>query len=187
MRLVSLFVALLSTGLLAQELLVNGGFEQSLGTGWVTQQGGVGTVTIDRSTAFNPDADYEARDSLFDGPGWGRLIQTVTVPSAALNLSFQANIEVIGGMITCWPAAAVCVEYRNSTSTVLGETRYYKWGAGCTWTSSPTLHLVPCNAIGGWAHYGLNIADEIAANLPGVNPTQVARVSVSLYTYTNEG
>jgi hypothetical protein len=187
MRVLSLLLALLPTGLLASELLTNGGFEQSLGTGWVSQQGGVGTVTFDRSTGYDPDPDYEARESLFDGPGWGRLSQTVPVANTALDLSFTANMEAYGGIVACWPAAAVCVEYRNSASAVLGETRFYKYGAGCTWISSPTLHLVDCNATNGWAHYALNVADEIAANLPGVNPTQVARVSVSLYTWTQDG
>jgi hypothetical protein len=182
-----LFVALSATVLLGQELLVNGGFEQSLSTGWTSQQGGVGTVTFDRSTTYQPDADYEARDSLYDGPGWGRLIQTVTVPSAALSFSCSANPEVIGGLITCWPASAICIEYRNSASVLLGETRYAKWGAGCTWASSSTLHLIDRNSQLGWEHYGFNVADEIAANLPGVNPTQVARVSVSLYTWTQDG
>jgi hypothetical protein len=184
---VTLFVALFATVLLGQELLTNGGFEQPLSTGWTSQQGGVGTVTFDRSTGFNPDADYEARDSLFDGPGWGRLSQTVAVSNAALNFNCQANLVAYGGAATCWPAAAICVEYRNSSSTVLGETRYYQYGAGCTWASSSTLHLVDCNSLNGWQHYGFNVADEIADHLPGVNPTQVARVTVSLYTWTQDG
>lgn len=186
MKQVVLFVALIVTGLLGQELLVNGGFEQSLSTGWVTQQGGVGMVTIDRSTGFHPDSDYEARDSLFDGPGWGRLSQTVTVPCAALNLSFTANMQIVGSSPTCWAVAAVCVEYRNSASVVLGETRFYKHDSYCTWTSTPTLHLIDVTSY-NWERYTLNIADELSANLPGVNPTQVAKVTVSLYSYTEDG
>ena len=54
----------------ADNLVVNGDFEQPLEAGWTPHS--VGLCTIERATGLDPDTDYEARVALSAG-GYGRL------------------------------------------------------------------------------------------------------------------
>ncbi|MBM3322646.1 hypothetical protein FJY69_04130 [candidate division WOR-3 bacterium] len=169
-----------------QNLLVNGDFEQLLTTGWTATQGGSGYGVTDRQTHYHPDPDYEARDSLYAGAGWRRLAQRVNVSSVVLDVSFWAKFQIGGGSSTCWPVACVVVGYYNATNTLLGETRFYYHNSYCTWTSSSTLHLIEVTNP-DWTRYSFNVAEELAQNLPGVNPAQVQRVEVALFDTTSGG
>jgi hypothetical protein len=168
-----------------QELLVNGDFEQELSVGWTQSQNGSGTHTIDRAVGYHPDPDYEAQTYQYDNPGWTRLGQTVDVPSTLLELSFWASFEEAGGSSSCWPAACFSVCYYNSSLTLLGETRYY-YSTYANWVPTGVLSLCRVTSP-GWTQYTLNIADELSQNLPGVNPGDVARIEVALYSYTCSG
>ncbi len=170
---------------LAQNLLTNGDFEQDLSVGWTIVGEGSGTHTCDRNTAYQPDPDYEAMAYQYDNPGSARLSQRVAVPGIQLQLSFWASFYEAGGSSTCWPAACFQVCYYDLADALLGETRYY-YSTYADWTPSPTLSLKRItNPV--WAEYTLGIAEELAQNLPGVNPGQVAKVEVALYAYTYSG
>ncbi len=169
-----------------QNLLVNGDFEQPLTTGWTATQGGSGYGLTDRQTWYHSDPDYEARDSLYSGAGWRRLAQRVNVSSPVLGISFWAKFEIGAGSSTCWPVASVTIGYYNAANTLLGETRFYYHNEYCTWTSSSTLHLIEVTNP-DWARYSLNVADELAQHLPGVNPALVQRVEVALFDTTAGG
>ncbi|MEO0085039.1 MAG: hypothetical protein ABIK37_00220, partial [candidate division WOR-3 bacterium] len=106
-------------------------------------------------------------------------------PGVMLELSFWAKFEEGGGSSTCWPAACFQVCYYDVSDVMLGETRYY-YATYANWVPSPTLSLYRITNP-DWAEYTLNIADEISANLPGVNPDDVARIEVALYSYTYSG
>jgi len=172
--------------LYGQELLTNGDFEQELTVGWTQTRGGSGSMVCDRSQAYHPDPDYEAKDSLYDGAGWNKLSQLVDVPGPLLELSFWASFAYGAGSSTCWPVASVTVEYYDLNSTLLGETRFYWHSPYCNWTPSPTLSLHEVTNP-DWTEYTLDIPTELSQNLPGVNPDDIARVAVSLYTYTSGG
>ncbi len=170
---------------LSQELLVNGDFEQELSIGWTYTDSGLGTHQVQRGTEYQPDPDYEAWVYQYDNPGWTRLSQKVDVPGVALNLSFWAKFTESGGSSTCWPAACFQVCYYDFNDNRLGETRYY-YSTYATWTPTPTLSLYRITNP-DWNRYELNIADELTANLPGVNPGDIARVEVALWSYTHSG
>ncbi len=168
-----------------QELLTNGDFEQELSVGWSYADSGYGTHQALRGTGYDPDPDYEAWVYQYDNPGWTRLSQTVNVPGVALTLSFWAKFSQSGGTSTCWPAACFQVCYHDANDNLLGETRYF-YSTYATWVPSPTLSLYRITNP-DWNYYELNIADEITQNLPGVNPGDVAKVKVALWSYTYSG
>ncbi len=183
-----LFVLILTVAFsigLGQELLTNGNFEQELTVGWTYADSGYGTHRVLRGTEYQPDPDYEADVYQYDNPGWTRLSQMVDVPGIALTLSFWAKFFQSGGTSTCWPAACVQVRYYDANTSLLGETRYF-YSTYATWVPSPTLSLYRITNP-DWNYYELNIADEITQNLPGVNPADVAKIEVALWSYTYSG
>ncbi|MEO0079226.1 MAG: hypothetical protein ABIK44_00915 [candidate division WOR-3 bacterium] len=186
MRLKFLLIPTLALSLsLGQELLVNGDFEQELSVGWTYTDSGSGTHLAQRGTEYQPDPDYEAYVYQYDNPGWTRLSQRVDVPGVALQLSFWARFNEGGGSSTCWPAACFQVCYYNDDNVLLGETRYY-YSTYADWVPSPTLSLYRITNP-DWSRYELNIPDELTQNLPGVNPGEVAKVEVALFSYTISG
>jgi hypothetical protein len=176
-------VAALAIG---QNLLVNGDFEQDLTVGWTTTTGGSGYGLSTRSTGYDPDPDYEAMDSLYAGAGWRLCSQTVDAPGVMLNLEFWAKFAIGGGSSTCWPVACITVGYLDAADNQLGETRFYYHNSYCTWVPSATLSLHEVTNP-DWSQYDMNVADELSANLPGVNPGDVAKIRVGLYNYTAGG
>ena len=167
------------------ELLTNGDFEQALTTGWTYTDSGYGTKLADRAVNYHPDQDYEAQTYKFDNPGWVHLGQNVDVPSPSLELSFWASFEEYGGSSTCWSAACFRVYYRDSTGGLLGETRYV-YSTYADWTPSSTLHLIAVTD-SGWTEYALDVKNELADNLPGVDPSRIAEVELALFSYTHSG
>jgi hypothetical protein len=176
--------SLLALGL-GQNLLTNGDFEQELTVGWTYADSGVGTHEALRDTLFHPDPDYEAYTYQYDNPGWAVLSQTVDVPGINLLFSFWGKFEEAGGSSSCWPAACFRVCYRDGGGALLGETRYY-YSTYADWVPSPTLSLYRVTNP-DWTRYDLDVTSELAQNLPGVNPADVARVEVSLWSYTYSG
>ncbi|MEO0081547.1 MAG: hypothetical protein ABIL25_04545 [candidate division WOR-3 bacterium] len=167
-------------------LLVNGDFEQDLSVGWVQTKEGVGTQTISRATNYDPDPDYEARTYQYSGEGLTRLSQLVAVPGANVELRFNAKFQIGNGSLTCWPVASVCVEYLNAANNVLGMTFFYYHDQYCTWTNTPTQHLIEVTEP-AWQNYRLDVQAELTVNLPGVNPADVSKVRVALHCYTSSG
>ncbi len=184
-RLLFLLPALLAATAFGQNLLTNGDFEQELTVGWTFTGSGTGTHTADRATTYQADPDYEAMTYQWDNPGDARLGQTVMVPGPLVELEFSASFAESGGVTTCWPAACFSVCYYDAGSTLLGETRYY-YSTYADWVPSPTLSLYRVTDP-SWAQYNLNVVDELARNLPGVNPGEVAKIDVALYSYTYSG
>jgi hypothetical protein len=169
-----------------QNLLVNGDFEQELAVGWVQDTAGYGYKTFGRDTAYQPDPDFEALDSLYSGNGISKLGQIVDVPGPALHLSFSANFGIGGGSSTCWPVACVAVGYLDSDGNRLGETRFYYHDSYCTWTPTSTFSLIEVTDP-AWNQYELDVADELSLHLPGVDPGDVSRVEVALLDTTAGG
>lgn len=179
-----IFLIPLSLGF-SQELLLNGNFEQEPSVGWVQTDSGYGTHQVVWDTIYQPDPDYEVFVYQYDNPGWTRLSQRVEVPGIALQLSFWAKFANSGGTSTCWPAACFQIRYYDADTNLLGETRYY-YSQYANWVPSPTLSLYQITNP-DWTRYELNIADELTANLPGVNPSDIVFVEVALWSYTHSG
>ena len=167
-------------------LLTNGDFEQPFSVGWhqdTIDDGGV--VTFERTdTLGQPTPGYAARIYKYWSL-YASLNQTVDVPSADLELSLDGRLTIGGISATCWPVAAFVVSYLNDAGRELGSTMLIARDQYCEWNESDTLNFIDVTSPGDWVDYDLDIAQEIADNLPGVNADDVRKVRVELYTYVN--
>jgi hypothetical protein len=166
-------------------LLTNGNFEQDLTAGW-TKVSAWAYDSISRGTSYEPDADYEVlvlKDSIYCG-GMTKLYQTVDIPTTNLAFSVKAKIHAYANTADeyLWAGAAVEISYLSAAGTVLGKTRINRMTTHCPWASTPTLHLINA-ANENWNTYSFNINTELA-NLPGVVPSQVMRISVACFDST---
>jgi hypothetical protein len=184
-KLVLIPVLLLAAVAFGQELLTNGDFEQDLTVGWTHIDSGSGTHEVARDVGYEPDPDYEAYVYMYDNPGSTILVQTVETPRTMLELSFRAAFAESSGSSTCWPAACVSVFYYNATDALLGETKYY-YSTYANWTPTPTLSLYHVTNP-DWSEYTLDIEEELATNLTGVDPGQVTKIGVAMVAYTSGG
>ena len=148
---------------------MNGDFEQDLSVGWKdTVYSDAGSWLFERSDTLGGPSGYAARveKSLCS---FAALTQQVMVPNQHLMLSFDARFRFGGGSSTCWPVASVIVRYLDSTGTELGNTKFVLHNEYCTWANSDTAHLIEVENPDVWANHQLDVAQEIADNLPGVN------------------
>jgi len=177
-----LLCALGGTGI--ANLVVNGDFEQPLETGWTdTIRSIAGSYRFEWSDTFGSGTGYAGKAYKYLAY-YASLCQAVSVPGPELSLSFDTRLVIGGGSSTCWPVAAFFIRYLDSNSKELGATCYYNHHASATWLDNDTMNLVEVTSF-GWNHYDLNIAQELATNLPGVNATAVKQVMLDLYAYDN--
>jgi hypothetical protein len=170
----------------AAVLLTNGDFEQDLVAGWTqTIQGENYYDTLDRSVDFYPDPDYEVRVKKYDA-AYAKLFQTVNI--ATTDLEFHASALLYAyeynPATSYWAAAAVVLSYLDNENEVLGETRICHLSPHCPWVGSDNLHLIEIADPYNWYEYSFNINDELT-NLPGVDPADIAKISVALYDTTD--
>jgi hypothetical protein len=171
----------------AGELLVNGDFEQPLDVGWTD------TVQLEAGTYFFGHADTLGQPS----PGFAAVVhkelaryaalrQTVDVPDVDFVLSFDARLEIGGGSSTCWPVASVWVRYADAAGLELGNTRICRSSVYSTWAKSDTVSIIEiADTPGAWNHYSLDLAQELADHLAGINPADVKKVTIDLFAYDN--
>lgn len=170
----------------SQGLITNGTFEQDLTIGWTAYMADslYGYDTLLRGTDYEPDPDYEVMSASHFGY-FVKLYQTVDIPSVN-SVSFSVNAKLIGednnADALCWGAAAVVISYLNASGTVLGQTRICQFSDPCPWQNTSTLHLITV-ADTLWHTYYFALSTELI-NLPGVSPSQVAKVQVALYDTT---
>jgi len=176
-------VLLLAAMLYADNLLENADFEQVLSIGWIESSGGAND-TINRGTTYDPDPDYEAFVFKGYGSGFAKLEQPVVIPSTDLDFSIRAKIYAYDNNADtlCWAAAGVILYYMNDLDMILGDTRICMRTTPCDWQNSPTCHLITVPD-SFWHDYSFNIDDELA-NLAGVNPADVKKISIALYDTT---
>ncbi len=174
---------LLLTAAQAFELVVNGAFEEPPSTGWDLVFAD-SAYAITRATTYDPDPDYEIRLTKLDGTGRVRLDQVIPLPSLDVGFSASGRMLAEGGTAS-WAVAGLRVEYLDDGGGALGETAICAMSRACPWESSPDFHLI--EAINdAWHSYSFPLADEIAAHLPAVDPTQVHAVRISLYAFVDD-
>lgn len=177
---ISLFV--LSTILMAGEFIVNGDFEDLL-NGWNPYaQGETYTLLTDKSYDEDPDSEvYVGRlDKLVTV-----LYQTCNIP--VLNLDFSFNARLIARSYDSLhrhaAVASIIISYLNNEEEILGETRIFNFAETLYWVPSPTLHLIEIGDT-NWFSDTINIIDELQ-NLPGINPSSIAKLRIILYSQAN--
>lgn len=159
-------------------LLINGDIELDLSTGWSQASSGA-SVTIDRSTAYDPDPDYEAQVYKGSGSGYARLYQAVDIPTTDLEFSVYAKIYAYDNHSTAWCGAGVIVSYLNANGGLLGDTRICMRSTQCPWSNSSIRHIIEATD-SMWHNYSFNIDNELT-NLPGINPAAVKKIEVALF------
>ena len=150
-----------------------------MSTGWTTYGGS--NVTITRGTGYHPDPDYEARVYQTTGGGSGLLYQTHDIPTLNLNFSVQTKLYAYDNHASAWAAAAIVLYYYKTSTQILGRTMWAYMSPGCPWQNSSTLHIYKVTNQ-NWNHYEINVEEEINNYLPGVNPSEVTKIRVALYT-----
>lgn len=168
----------------ASNFVTNGDFEQPVSVGWTEYSpGSYGYIA--RSTSYNPDPDYEVcvrrQGSGGLGSGYDWLTQTIEPPIPILECDFSATVKLNAtesGNGSNWAGAALCLNYLDATDVLLGTTRICRYSPGTPWSNSSTQHLIIApNA--NWNNYSFDIIDELQ-NLPGVDPSEVAKLTVTL-------
>ena len=184
--LLTAMLALALGGPVSANLLVNGDFEQSLDVGWRQDTFSLaGYAHFNRwDTMGQPAPGYAARVYKYLAY-YASLNQMVDVPGAEVTLTFDGRFQLAGGSSTCWPTAAVIVSYHDADDVELGASMVILRNQYNTWRESDTLKFHDVQVPGEWASYELDVAQEIADHLPGVDPDQVGKVKVQLFSYCN--
>ena len=181
---VTLLAAL--AGLASANLLVNGDFEQPIDVGWDTiAVNAVGGDTFTWSdTLGQPSPGYAVAVRKFLAK-YASMNQTVDIPGVNLTLTFDGCLGIGGGSLTCWPVASFVVRYLGSSGVSLGNTKVYLHDQNCNWVASDTQSLIDITTPGVWTPFSLDIASELSAHLPGIDPAGVKKLTVELYAYGN--
>ena len=171
----------------ATQYLVNGDFEQPLNVGWIdTANVEVGTYSFERSDTFGQPSPGYAAKAYKMLARYASIRQTVDVPDVNLTLNLDARLKIGGGSSTCWPVASVWARYADSSGLELGNTRIYLHNQYCTWAKSDTVSLIQVSdTTGAWNHYTLNLKQELAGHLAGINPDAVKKITIDLFAYDN--
>jgi hypothetical protein len=171
----------------AVEYLTNGNFEQPLDVGWIdTVESSAGSFLFDRADTFGQSSPGFAAKSYKYLARYASLRQTVDVPDVDLTLNFEGRFKIGGGSSTCWPVASIWLRYADANGLELGNTRICWRSQYATWAKSDTVNIIDVgDTTGAWHPYSINLRQEIANNLPGVNADNVAKVTIDLFAYDN--
>lgn len=162
-------------------LLVNGDFEQPLTTGWT--QCAVGPGTIDRAVDYEPDPDYEAMVAVYTKGIYGRLCQSVTIPTIDLRFSVKAKLQAsVNDLTTHWAGSSLLIAYLDDNGVHLGSTRICARTPECPWANTSIHHIIDApDSL--WHTYEFDACEELK-NLPDVKPSTIKKIEVSLYSET---
>jgi hypothetical protein len=180
-KLILLMIPVLFVVTTGQELLQNGDFEDSLDYWTVESNNNEGSWSVTVGPAHHPDPDNEVYVHKYDRYH-ARIRQTADMPS--LNVRFSASAKLNAAHLSgtgYYAYATVTLEYRNSSGGNLGRTMIIQKTPNCNLTNGPTQHLIVVTSA-DWEDYEFLLADELT-NLSGVNPAEVARVTVWLESY----
>jgi hypothetical protein len=165
-----------------QELVQNGGFEDSLDYWTIEYLNTYGTWEVSAGPDHQPDPDKEC----YVGKDYGtyaRARQAVDVSSCALLFTGSSKHQTTVGSASGYYAySTLTLEYQNSSGTVLGQTMFIQATESCTLTNTATTHLITFDDT-LWHDHEMLVDDEIADNLPGVDRGEVAKVSIVMEAY----
>jgi hypothetical protein len=77
-----------------------------------------------------------------------------------------------------WCGAALALCYRSANDALLGTTRICRISAGCPWSNTTVQHNIYASDT-NWHSYSFTLEDELQ-NLPGVDPADVAKITIAL-------
>ncbi|MEO0185824.1 MAG: hypothetical protein ABIL22_09645 [candidate division WOR-3 bacterium] len=164
--------------LFAGNFIFNGNFEDSLNYWNCYAQGETYTINTDKIYEEDPDSEvYVGRLDRFITA----ISQTCYIPDIELDFSFRAKVVArCSDTSHSAPAvASIIITYLDIDENILGETRLLNYCDTLYWMPSPTLHLIELGDT-NWIAGTINIADELQ-NLPGVNPTEIHKLRITLW------
>ena len=165
---------ILWTAVSASNYLTNGDFEEPLPSGWLQYGAGV----IIRGVNYDPDPDYEVFLYRTNPSGYAELCQAADIQTVDLEFSVSAKLYASSNSSACWAGAAVIISYLDSLNSYLGETMICYRSPACPWNNNDTCHVIPVvDTL--WNDYAFNINDELT-NIPGINPSHITKIRVSL-------
>lgn len=171
-----------AAALYAANLIRNGRFEDGL-AGWDLRVDSVeGSWVAMTSPEFEPDIDHEVLvEKLLRYST--TLSQTAALTTLDSRFAFRSRLYayVVADTGEYHAYASVTLEYQDAGGSELGRTMILRKTAQSPITNTATRHLIlaPDEA---WQSYEFVVRDELA-NLPGVNPAEVARVAVRIEAY----
>ena len=173
-------------GITTGNLLINGDFEEPLNVGWEENvRSAAGSHRFERSDTLGQPVPGHAAKVFKQLAYHAALRQQVEVTDVNLTLTFDARMSLAGGSSTCWPTGVFVVNYLDADGAELGATMFLLRDQYNDWRESDTLKLYEVEEPGVWTRYELDIARELADNLPGVNSSAVRRLQVQLFSYVN--
>lgn len=179
-----LIFLLLATLASASVLITNGDFEQDLSAGWTQTIYGT-AATITRGSGYDPDPDYEVYVYKGTGTGHAKLHQTAYIPTTDLDFSAALKLYASSNSTTCWAAAALVIAYLDEEGELLGESMICAKSTACTWTNSPTRHIItPADSF--WHDYAFNINAELEY-LSGIVPGEIKQIQIALASFAESG
>jgi len=159
------------------ELCSNGSFEEELAIGWQVTLPDTGSV-ITRDVGLEPDPDFEVLVAKDGVTGVAGLDQVLPLHDLDMRFSLRARMLADAGYVS-WAAAGVMLTYIDEGGFTLGQTAICAVSRSCPWENGPSFHLIePWH--GDWEAYSFRLADEVAANLPGVDPSAVHTLRISV-------
>jgi hypothetical protein len=171
-----------AAALSAANLIRNGRFEDGL-SGWDLRVDSVeGSWVAMTSPEFEPDIDREVLvEKLLRYST--TLSQSVALTTLDTRFAFRTRLYayVVADTGVYHAYASVTLEYQDAAGTDLGRTMVLRKTARSPLVNTATRHLIPAPDE-AWQAYEFVVRDELA-NLPGVNPAEVARVAVRLEAY----
>lgn len=175
-----LLSSLLAVGL-GQELVKNGGFEDSLRF-WTKDVNNTGTSTITLDPTYHPDPDTEVQLYQYMA-NYTALEQTIVLPGPLVRFSASAKLEATtAGGAGYYAYGAIVLKYLDSADAVLGNTIIYR-SVAYTPQNTSTQHVIQAPSA-NWENYNFLLWDELTY-LPGIDPFKVAKVKVRLEAVGN--
>jgi len=179
-----LFALTIATGF-SRELIYNGNFELPPDSGWRVIRWGefpdTGNCRLRWLHTYHPDRDFEVMIQKLLHQGM-KFFQQIDIPSLELQFSVSCRLSAKSESESLFAAAAVVLEYLNSSDSLLGETRIFYATPGCDWQNSPLLHLIRVSDTINWHNYRIDILNDLES-LPGIEPTEIKSIRVGLLSF----
>ena len=185
-RVYAFIVLLIPAIVFSTELIINGDFEDTTGTGWDTVCFGGQKISLNFSKDYDPDDDYEC-DLKYWGATEGavRLFQTVDVQNKDLKcLNFSMNALLMAYGAEGWAIAAMVISYLNSEGERLGDTKFYTFSSispitedSIAWLHDPNQSVYKVYDT-LWHSYSFNVLEELQ-KIATINPSDVGKIEVA--------
>jgi hypothetical protein len=115
--------------------------------------------------------------------GHRTLTQNVNLTKTGLVFSTRAKFSAQATKPDYYSYAAAVLTYLDAAGKSLGSTTIGFATAAAGWKNSATAHYIKAAKQDTYADYSLNLSEELASNLKGIDPAKVKRLRVQFTAY----